>query len=118
PGYQDPNAAPPAGYAPPPAAYTPPPAYAPPPGYPPTAYAAPLPPNVHDGFYLRLHLGGGFTSLSASQLGTDVTISGGSGSFGVAAGGVVSPNLIIYGSLFGSTMSDPDVSVNGLTGTS
>jgi hypothetical protein len=118
PGYQDPNAAPPAGYAPPPGAYTPPPAYTAPPGYPPTAYAAPPPANLHDGFYLRLHLGGGFTNLSASQAGTDVTISGGSETFGAAFGGVVSPNLIIYGSLFGSSMTDPAVDVSGTSLTS
>jgi hypothetical protein len=111
PGYQDPNAPPPAGY-PPPGGY--PPGGYPPGGYPPpTAYAPPPVMNQHAGLYLHLHLGGGFTSLSASSGGTDVKLSGASGSFAAALGGTVSPNLIVYGSIFGSSMSDPDLTITG-----
>jgi hypothetical protein len=103
PGYpQQPAGAPP-GY-PPPAGY-PPPTYAQP-GYypPPTAVYAP-PPNVHDGFYLGLRLGGGYL-----HLGTDgASMAGPAVSINVALGGVVAPNLIVYGALFGSSVSDPEL---------
>src|SRR5215467_8259321 len=68
-GYQQP---PPAGYQQPPAAYAPPPGYGAPP--------APPPPQ-HQGFYLRIHLGGGYGHMSASDsYGT--AFSGGGVSFG------------------------------------
>jgi len=116
PGY----APPPPGYAPPPPAYPPPGSYPPPPGYgppgyPPSTYAFP-PPNAHDGFYLRLHLGGGFTSVSRTDSsGSKLTISGGSASFGAALGGVIAPNLIVFGSLFVSAASNPSATVDGVS---
>jgi hypothetical protein len=138
PGYAPPSGespppayAPPPGYAPPPA-YGPPPRYAPPgygpPGYPPPprayppgsyyppGYGAPPPPpeHLHDGFYLRLHLGAGYTHLSgADGFGSTVTASGGSGSFGLAIGGAVAPNFIVFGTIFG-VGSSPTVKVGGV----
>jgi hypothetical protein len=102
PGYQQ---QPPPGYQQPPAAYAPPPGYAPPP---------PPPQNLHDGFYLRLHIGGGYAHMGGTDAsGTEVAFVGGGGTFGVAFGGTVLPNLIIFGNLFGTTLSDPDIEVNG-----
>jgi hypothetical protein len=144
PGYAPPSGgAPPPGYAPPPD-YAPPPAYAPPPGYaPPPRYAppgygppgypppprpyptgnyyapgygAPPPPpeHLHDGFYLRLHLGAGETHFSGAYgNGNTVTASGGSGSFGVAIGGAVAPNFIVFGTVFGVGFS-PSVKIGGV----
>jgi len=121
PGYQQ---QPPPGYEQQPPAQQPPPAYnQPPPGYqqppaayaPPPGYGAPPPPpqNLHDGFYLRLHLGGGYGHIGASIGGVDQAFVGSGGSFGVAIGGAVAPNFIIFGNLFGIVLSDPDVEVNG-----
>ncbi|MEP6654679.1 MAG: hypothetical protein ABJA82_15055 [Myxococcales bacterium] len=108
---------PPAGYGT--APYAPPQAgfAAPPPGYPPSYVYAPPPPHEHDGFFLRLHLGFGFTRVatSGSSLFDDVEFSGGSTSIGIALGGVVAPNLVLYGSFFGSSIPDPDLKVNGAT---
>jgi hypothetical protein len=119
PGYAQPQqGAPPPGYGyPPPAGYQQPgygqPGY-PPPGYypPPVAYAAPM--HLHDGFYLRLHLGGSYL-----HLGTDAgSMSGPGGSFGVAVGGSIAPNLIIYGTIFGASVTDPHVDISyGSSGT-
>lgn len=112
---QDPNAAP-AG-APPPAYASPPPSYAPPPGGPPpgypppVAYAPPPPANVHDGFYMRLHIGPGFMSLSSD--GDKWTASG--ASFGVALGGIVAPNLAVFGTLFILETADPDQTSGGVS---
>ena len=55
--------------------------------------------RAHDGFYLRLHLGPGYTNLSASAKGGDLSIAGKSLNFGIALGGAVSSHLIIYGTL-------------------
>ncbi len=69
--------------------------------------------NEHDGFYLRLALGGGYTSMSASYQGSDGTISGGAMALGVAIGGAVSRNLIIYGEFSLSTIGSPEMESGG-----
>jgi hypothetical protein len=122
--------APPPGYAPPPA-YPPPPGYPPPPAYPPSAYwqrppygaayqpvpATPPGFETHDGFFLRLHLGGGFTSVTGSNNAGDIArLSGGSVSIGVALGGAITRDLIIFGAVAGTIISDPAETVNGVPG--
>lgn len=127
------------GYAPPPPPVDPPPprptpgygpgyaapAYPPPPrdywsgGYYPPGYlppGAPLPPeNLHDGFYLRLHLGGGFTHVSGGDaFGDTLTAQGGSVSFGIALGGALTPNFIVFGNIFYSGIVMPEVTIGGL----
>jgi hypothetical protein len=106
PGYQQQQ--PPPGYQqgqPPPAAYAPPPGYAP-------AYAPPAP--QHSGFYMRLHLGGGYAHMGGTDAnGDEQAFVGGGGSFGIALGGTIAPNLVIFGNLFGMFLSDPDVEFNG-----
>jgi hypothetical protein len=110
PSYPPPPAYPPPAYAAP--AYPPPPSpgYAPPGAYPP-AYNVGSPGNVHDGFFLRLHLGGGFTSIK----GNGNKISGGSVSLGVALGGALAENLILFGNFFLSVADSPDVTESGVT---
>ena len=126
PGYGQPQqAAPPPGYGYPqqpgypPSGYPPPPGYAqpgyPPPGYPPPGYYPPPPVayadsmHLHDGFYLRLHLGGSYLQLN-SDIGT---LSGPGASFGIALGGAIAPNLIIYGTFFGVSVTDPHFESDG-----
>ncbi len=133
-GYPPPPAGyppPPAGYPPPPAGYAPPAGYPPPPAYPPPAYpprryyggAYGQPPQVaagyhtHDGAYIRLQLGFGYTSMSTSEPGFDLKASGGGGAFGLAIGGAVNNNLIIYGTILDSVASKPTVEFNGQTAT-
>jgi hypothetical protein len=133
PGNDAPPARQPAYPPPPPQAYPPgygPPSYPPgypppgagyPPGYPPPGYGGyrppvylPPPPPTHEGLYVRLHLGGGFTSISESiGSGGSVTFSGGSVSLGVSVGGAVAPNLAIFGTAFGSLVGTPNVKVSG-----
>ena len=141
PGSPPPAYPPPPAYAPPPA-YPPPPAYAPPPGYPAPGYPPPpaYPPSpywqrppygaayqpvpatppgfeTHDGFFLRLHLGGGFTSISGSNgAGDTVRLSGGGVSLGVALGGAITKDLIIFGTVAGTIVSGPKVTSNGVPG--
>ncbi len=120
PGYPPP---PPPAYPPPaypPPAYPPP--YGPPSPYPPSGYGQPggypppynvgSPGNVHDGFFLRLHLGGGFTDVKGNGL----EISGGSVSLGVAVGGALAENLILFGNFFLSVADTPDIKGGGVDG--
>lgn len=101
------------GSPPPPEYQQPPPGYPPAQQPPPRGYYPPPPPPpnyfTHDGFYLRLHAGLGFTHLSISG----ETISGPSLSFGAAIGGTVAPNLAIFGNFFGTSMQDPNDSFTG-----
>jgi hypothetical protein len=109
---------PPAGYAPP----APPPAYAqpgyPPPGYGPAPgyYAPPRPsepdPTIHnhDGFYLRMALGGGYLSDSEKvSNGLDFTIKGGAATADVALGGTPAPGLVIGGAVSAVVASSPTI---------
>jgi hypothetical protein len=130
PGYYAPQSAPqpyaPQPYAPQPYApqpYAPQP-YAPQPyppqAYPPQAYAAPPPApgyHEHDGLYLRLLLGVGYLHSSASYSGVSDKISGVGETFGVAVGGSVTPNLVVYGEFFGTSVSDPTVEEGGSSAT-
>lgn len=69
--------------------------------------------HEHEGFMLRIGVGGGYLNMSAEEGGTEVSVNGPSGIFNIALGGNVSPGLIIYGELFGNAIVDPTVEVNG-----
>jgi len=117
---------PPQGYGQPPPNNYPPPGYSnypppPPPRYgypPPRGYGRPVvyapPVYQHDGFYLHMHLGGGYTSMTATSNGDKFTLSGGSVAIGIAAGGVIAPNLILYGTFYDTVITDPNVAYNGV----
>jgi hypothetical protein len=62
--------------------------------------------RAHDGFYLRLHLGPGYTHLSASDSGGDLSLGGKSLSFGIALGGAVSSHVIVYGTVVDGLVFD------------
>jgi hypothetical protein len=59
----------------------------------------------HDGFYLRMHLGGSYFSGSTDAY--NATIKGGGGTFGIAVGGAVADNWIVYGEAFDDIAVDP-----------
>lgn len=73
--------------------------------------------QTHDGFYLRLDLGLGYLTSSASQGGVDASIYGGAGEFGFAIGGALFPHHILAFHLWGVGVSNPTVSANGASGT-
>ena len=76
--------------------------------------------HAHDGFFLRLDLGGGYLEQSSPTNTTlgDMKVSGGAGSFGVSVGGAVGENLILAGHLYSNAISNPSVSFsNGVSGT-
>jgi len=113
--------APPPNYPPPPPNYPP----APPPGYPtyqPGTYPAVgvVPQQMpgyqtHDGFYLNLALGPGYTSMSLASGGSDLMKLGGGGAgLSLALGGAVAPNFILFGHIVGDSASEPEVEVLGV----
>ena len=73
--------------------------------------------RTHDGFFLRLSggLGGANTSLETGPL--DAEISGRSGDFNMAIGGIIGNNLALHGTFFGWATTDPDLDVEGLGST-
>ncbi len=71
--------------------------------------------QTHDGFYLRLQLGGGYTRLSSSMNGTDRSSAGNSTAFAIALGGALTPHVILYGTLLDSTIRDPDNTFSGIS---
>lgn len=66
----------------------------------------------HDGFFLRTHIGPAYTHMSADG----ATIKGNGGGFGLAIGGAVQDNLIVYGELFDDVAVGPEIEIDGLSG--
>lgn len=70
--------------------------------------------HVHDGFYLRMSLGGGYIGSTVSQSGTaDTTLSGGGGAFDLMIGGTPAPGVVIGGALLGNTAPNPSYEIDG-----
>jgi len=55
--------------------------------------------------------------MSASAGGSSQKISGGGVAFDLALGGSITPNLIIFGTLLGTSVTDPSVTYNGVKST-
>ncbi|HSN90753.1 MAG TPA: outer membrane beta-barrel protein [Anaeromyxobacteraceae bacterium] len=70
--------------------------------------------HQHDGFYLNLDLGFGAMSSSTTSLGSDLKLSGAAGEFSVAAGFALTNNFIIAGQVWGTSVSDPTLEVDGV----
>jgi hypothetical protein len=67
----------------------------------------------HRGLFLRPDLGFGHLTASASELGSDYTISGASGYLGFAIGGSVGDGVILAGHLWGMSATNPTITANG-----
>jgi hypothetical protein len=89
----------------------------------PYPYGYPPPPVVesmegfhtHDGFFLRVHAGIAATGFSSTQAGVKTNYSGGGSSTGIAMGGVIARDWILYGAAFGTNTSNPDKQVGGVS---
>jgi hypothetical protein len=115
---------PPAGYAPPPGYGPPAPYYYPPPPYypypPPPTYPGVQPARpsreagaeTHDGGYLRLQFGLNTTKMKASSPSGEWVFDGEGASFGIAVGGAVVPNLIVYLEFLIAGAAEPTVEQN------
>jgi hypothetical protein len=71
--------------------------------------------HAHEGFFLQLDLGGGYLRSEFDEPGADVKLDGGAGEFSIALGYNVVPNFVVGGQLWGATIGDADVEVNGAT---
>ena len=63
--------------------------------------------HTHDGFYMRVHVGIAATGFSSTQAGVKTNYAGGGSSTGIAIGGVIARNLILYGAVFGTRHLEP-----------
>jgi len=64
--------------------------------------------HAHDGFFLRFNLGvGHFDAEWHGGLADSMSIAGPSGHFGLALGGAIAPNLILFGELSSDAASNP-----------
>lgn len=89
-------------YGPPPA---PPPSYRPAPRYASPAYYESS--GAHSsGLFIRLTAGLGYLYATESAGGPTYSYSGVGGTAGLAIGGVIAPNLILFGEIMGSSVSD------------
>lgn len=72
--------------------------------------------HTHDGFYLRLSLGGAWGSTSQSfASGSGDTLSGAGGALDVMVGGTPARGLVLGGALLGNSLLDPSYDVNGMS---
>jgi hypothetical protein len=67
----------------------------------------------HDGFYLRLIAGPGYTTMSSSEGSDDVSVHGGGAGFSLAIGGALSENLVLFGELLGDRAFNPTFTAGG-----
>jgi hypothetical protein len=69
-----------------------------------------------NGFFLRLSAGVGAASTEIEALDTKLKFSGPAGDVNLAIGAIVAPNLALHGTLFGWSMTDPDVELGNEEG--
>jgi hypothetical protein len=68
-------------------------------------------PREHDGFFMRLSLGGGSGSANIEEGGNKAKFNGGAGDMNLAFGGMVSKNLALHGTMWGWGVQDPDADI-------
>jgi len=101
-GYYGPAYGPP---GPPPPSYRPAPRYSAPYYYEPAGH--------NGGLFIRLTAGLGYLYATESAGGQSVNYSGLGGSAGAALGGVIAPNLILFGEILGTSAWDAEVGSGG-----
>lgn len=90
----------------------------PPPSYRPAPrYAAPVyyePAGAHNGgLFIRLTAGLGYLYATESARGQSLHYSGFGGTAGLAIGGVIAPNLVLFGEILGTSAVDAQVEYSG-----
>ncbi|MCP3135837.1 outer membrane beta-barrel protein [Pyxidicoccus xibeiensis] len=69
--------------------------------------------HSHDGLYLRLQVGGGYTRAESTF--EDLAVKGAAGAVNAELGFAVLQNFIIYGKLFGASAQNPDLEFGDVT---
>ncbi|MFP2959703.1 outer membrane beta-barrel protein [Myxococcus sp. 1LA] len=80
-----------------------------------TASAQEYDEHVHDGFYLRLQVGGGYLRASAADVTPDVALKGASGNINAEIGFALVNNFILYGKFYGAASPSPSIQVGDLS---
>jgi hypothetical protein len=75
----------------------------------PAANAQNVPAYTHEGLFVRLQGGLGYLRADADYLGGNSSAYGGSGVLGLAVGGNVAENVVLYGELWGMAAANPTV---------
>jgi hypothetical protein len=81
----------------------------------PVVYAAPAQPSgshAHDGFFLRMSVGGGYLGTRDDRSAGNPTFHGGAGAFALALGGAVGDNVIIYGEAIGQQVDNGELKLS------
>ena len=68
-------------------------------------------------FAAGIALGLGYRYGSTNYAGSSMKVSGVGGTFGFALGAAIAPNLVIYGELLGTSVSDPTLGQDGVSAT-
>jgi hypothetical protein len=68
-------------------------------------------PRQHDGFFMRLSMGGGSGKAHIEENGNTAELKGTAGDMNLAFGGMVSDNLALHGTMWGWGVQDPDASL-------
>jgi len=89
--------------------------YGPQPAYTRGPYSSGYGIHQHDGFYARVTAGLGYLSASESVGSATGTYSGVGGTLGAAFGGVIAPNLVLYGELLGTSVTNASWTTGGAT---
>lgn len=69
----------------------------------------------HTGLFVRVTPGISGNAATAEAEGTEFTLSGAGGRFGIAVGWAVQPGLIVSGELIGNAVIGPELEVEGMT---
>ncbi len=69
-------------------------------------------PRTHDGFFLRLGVGGGSANAKIEPSGGSLEFSGGAFDLSMAIGGCVQDNLMLHATFFGWTIENPRADLN------
>ena len=68
--------------------------------------------HTHDGFYMQIHAGLGYYSMSAESAGSEVSFSGVSFASAFQLGGSLAPGIVLGGSLVTDYVFSPSMSIN------
>lgn len=71
--------------------------------------------HVHDGFYLRLQVGGGYLRAAASDISPTVAVKGPSANINAEIGFALFNNFILYGKFYGAASPNPSIQVGDLS---
>lgn len=71
--------------------------------------------HVHDGFYLRLQVGGGYLRAAASDVSPTIAVKGPSANINAEIGFALFNNFILYGKFYGAASPNPSIQVGDLS---